>query len=97
MTKLFVSGLAQSTTGGDLLAAFAGSTGAMIATNGPDGPSRGYACVTYATEAEAIVAQAAMNGATVGGRTICVALAGADSLVDLDRPNPPPPDHRRGA
>lgn len=77
-TKLFVGNLSFNTTENDLQEAFA-AHGTVVEANlmmdRMSGRSRGFAFVTMSTPEEAQKAIAAMNGATLGDRTLTVNIA----------------------
>jgi RNA recognition motif-containing protein len=77
-TKLFVGNLSFDTTENDLHDAFA-AHGTVVEANlmvdRMSGRSRGFAFVTMGTPEEAERAIAAMNGATLGSRTLTVNIA----------------------
>ncbi len=74
-TKLFVGNLAFTTTENDLQDAFAAHgvvTEANLMMDRATGRPRGFAFVTMASPEEAQKAIAAMNGATLDGRSLTV-------------------------
>jgi RNA recognition motif-containing protein len=74
-TKLYVGNLAFATTEHELRDAFAAHgnvTDVFVALDKFTGRSRGFAFVTMGSDAEAQAATQAMNGASVGGRTLTV-------------------------
>jgi cold-inducible RNA-binding protein len=77
-TKLFVGSLSFNTTENDLHDAFA-AHGTVVEANlimdRASGRSRGFGFVTMGSEEEAQKAIQALNGATLGGRTIAVNIA----------------------
>jgi RNA recognition motif-containing protein len=71
--KLYVGNISFETTGDDLVQAFSqyGTvTSAQVVTDRDTGRSRGFAFVEMSDGAEAAIQ--AMNGATLGGRTLTV-------------------------
>jgi len=76
--RLFCGGLAWATTTEDLREAFTPYgevTDAKVVSDRETGRSRGFGFVTFDTEEAAAAACDAMDGATLGGRTIRVDLA----------------------
>jgi RNA recognition motif-containing protein len=76
-SRLFVGNIPYSISELDIKTAFAGDGSrnvkdAKIIVDRETGRSRGFAFVEMATEADAKAAIAAMNGASLGGRTIVV-------------------------
>lgn len=78
-TKLHVGNLATETTAAAITDAFQRdgrrvSTVALVMSRDP-AHSRGFAFVEMATEADALAAVTAMDGATIDGRSVRVSLA----------------------
>lgn len=76
--KLFVGGLAWSTTDAllkETFASFGNVVDAKVILERDTGRSRGFGFVSYGTEEEAQTALNAMNGKELGGRTIRVNFA----------------------
>jgi cold-inducible RNA-binding protein len=74
-SKLYVGNMSFKTTEADLRDAFSqfGSlTDVYIANDRETGRPRGFAFVTFSTDAEAKVAAEKMNGADLGGRELTV-------------------------
>lgn len=75
MYKLFVGGLPFSTTDDELQAAFAAHgtvASAVVVKDRDSGRSKGFGFVEFENDDEGKAAQAAMNGADLGGRAISV-------------------------
>lgn len=75
MYKLFVGGLPFATTDDELRDAFAAHgtvASAVVIRDRDSGRSKGFGFVEYESDDEGKAAQAAMNGAELGGRTISV-------------------------
>jgi len=78
MYKLFVGGLPFATTDEELRDAFAAHgtvASATVVRDRESGRSKGFGFVEFENEEEGKAAQAAMNGAELGGRTISVDVA----------------------
>ncbi len=78
MYKLFVGGLPFATTDEELRDAFAAHgtvASATVVRDRESGRSKGFGFVEFENEEEGKAAQAAMNGADLGGRTISVDVA----------------------
>jgi len=78
MYKLFVGGLPFATTDDELRDAFAAHgtvASATVVRDRESGRSKGFGFVEFENEEEGKAAQAAMNGAELGGRTISVDVA----------------------
>ena len=76
--KLFVGNLSFNTTENDLQDAFAAHstvTEANLVTDRGTGRSRGFAFVTMSSPEEANKAVEAMNGRSIGGRSLTVNIA----------------------
>lgn len=75
MYKLFVGGLPFATTDDELRDAFAAHgtvASATVVRDRDTGRSKGFGFVEFENDDEGKAAQAAMNGADLGGRTISV-------------------------
>lgn len=75
MYKLFVGGLPFATTDDELRDAFAAHgtvASATVVKDRDTGRSKGFGFVEFENDDEGKAAQAAMNGADLGGRTISV-------------------------
>jgi cold-inducible RNA-binding protein len=78
MYKLFVGGLPYSTGDDEMMAAFAqhGSVAsAVVVKDRETGKSKGFGFVEYENDDEGKAAEQALNGSTLGGRTISVSPA----------------------
>lgn len=78
MYKLFVGGLPFATTDDELRDAFAAHgtvASATVVKDRDTGRSKGFGFVEFENDDEGKAAQAAMNGAELGGRTISVDMA----------------------
>lgn len=78
MYKLFVGGLPFATTDDELRDAFAAHgtvASATVVRDRDTGRSKGFGFVEFENDDEGKAAQAAMNGADLGGRTISVDMA----------------------